>query len=356
MARPGVSGDGRGSVPYVADECVASRQVIHRPKPPRQLEAALAATVPAADRGQPLLMQRLTNVLVRTPRRRGRQSSVRGEGPRPRRCMPTRAVSERSAVTPFSTPPQMPTRPPGYAGRGRITAAGTAQSTLTEMITATQRAAKLTSPLLQSSNGPLSGCGRPVRHAQFPPHFRHSLTDLQPYASFSSIHRGPAVGMGNNFIQSAKTSIDRLGVPAASRLLWGCRQGRLDGRMLRRAGGGGSGQCGFGWQAVGAAGGVTAARPDLPPATGGAWSVPPRRRPEACWALPLAGVAMAQLMPWDSSPPSWLAHPSPMPVAAATYNAPASAGVVRCGWQLVGAIFGKLLRWGFSPKLPSTEF
>lgn len=67
----------------------------------------------------------------------------------------------------------------------------------------------LTSPLLQSSNGPLSWLwqilfGTP----NFPTSISALLTDLQPYASFFYNTEGLpyfSIGMGNNFIQAAKT-------------------------------------------------------------------------------------------------------------------------------------------------------
>ncbi len=116
-----------------------------------------------------------------------------------------------SAVTPFSTPPQIanPTAQ-GTQAAAVATAAGTAQSTLTEMITGLPNALQsLTSPLLQSSNGPLSWLwqilfGTP----NFPTSISALLTDLQPYASFFYNTEGLpyfSIGMGNNFIQSAKT-------------------------------------------------------------------------------------------------------------------------------------------------------
>ncbi|WP_057369132.1 PPE family protein [Mycobacterium tuberculosis] len=98
----------------------------------------------------------------------------------------------------------------GMQAAAVATAAGTAQSTLTEMITGLPNALQsLTSPLLQSSNGPLSWLwqilfGTP----NFPTSISALLTDLQPYASFFYNTEGLpyfSIGMGNNFIQSAKT-------------------------------------------------------------------------------------------------------------------------------------------------------
>ncbi|OSC39677.1 PPE family protein [Mycobacterium decipiens] len=118
-----------------------------------------------------------------------------------------------SAVTPFSPPPEI-ANPSAQATQASAvatavgTAAGTAQSTLTEMITGLPTALQsLTSPLLQ--NGPLSWLwqilfGSPT----FPTSLAGLLTALQPYASFFYNTEGLpyfSIGMGNNFIQSAKT-------------------------------------------------------------------------------------------------------------------------------------------------------
>ncbi|AFE13032.1 PPE family protein [Mycobacterium tuberculosis RGTB423] len=259
--------------PYVAWMSAAAAQAEQAATQARAaaaaFEAAFAATVPppliAANRAS--LMQLIsTNVFGQNTSAIAAAEAQYGEmWAQDSAAMYAYAGSSASAsaVTPFSTPPQIanPTAQ-GTQAAAVATAAGTAQSTLTEMITGLPNALQsLTSPLLQSSNGPLSWLwqilfGTP----NFPTSISALLTDLQPYASFFYNTEGLpyfSIGMGNNFIQSAKTlGLIGSAAPAAVAAAGDAAKGLPGlGGML---GGGpvaaGSGQCGFGWQAVGAAG------------------------------------------------------------------------------------------------------
>lgn len=259
--------------PYVAWMSAAAAQAEQAATQARAaaaaFEAAFAATVPppliAANRAS--LMQLIsTNVFGQNTSAIAAAEAQYGEmWAQDSAAMYAYAGSSASAsaVTPFSTPPQIanPTAQ-GTQAAAVATAAGTAQSTLTEMITGLPNALQsLTSPLLQSSNGPLSWLwqilfGTP----NFPTSISALLTDLQPYASFFYNTEGLpyfSIGMGKQLHSVGQDpGIDRLGGTGCGRGCWGCRQGLAwTGRDARwRAGGGGSGQCGFGWQAVGAAG------------------------------------------------------------------------------------------------------
>ncbi|KAS03318.1 PPE family protein PPE26 [Mycobacterium tuberculosis TKK_03_0072] len=207
--------------PYVAWMSAAAAQAEQAATQARAaaaaFEAAFAATVPppliAANRAS--LMQLIsTNVFGQNTSAIAAAEAQYGEmWAQDSAAMYAYAGSSASAsaVTPFSTPPQIanPTAQ-GTQAAAVATAAGTAQSTLTEMITGLPNALQsLTSPLLQSSNGPLSWLwqilfGTP----NFPTSISALLTDLQPYASFFYNTEGLpyfSIGMGNNFIQSAKT-------------------------------------------------------------------------------------------------------------------------------------------------------
>lgn len=205
--------------PYVAWMSAAAAQAEQAATQARAaaaaFEAAFAATVPppliAANRAS--LMQLIsTNVFGQNTSAIAAAEAQYGEmWAQDSAAMYAYAGSSASAsaVTPFSTPPQI-ANPTAQGTQAVATAAGTAQSTLTEMITGLPNALQsLTSPLLQSSNGPLSWLwqilfGTP----NFPTSISALLTDLQPYASFFYNTEGLpyfSIGMGNNFIQSAKT-------------------------------------------------------------------------------------------------------------------------------------------------------
>lgn len=258
--------------PYVAWMSAAAAQAEQAATQARAaaaaFEAAFAATVPppliAANRAS--LMQLIsTNVFGQNTSAIAAAEAQYGEmWAQDSAAMYAYAGSSASAsaVTPFSTPPQIanPTAQ-GTQAAAVATAAGTAQSTLTEMITGLPNALQsLTSPLLQSSNGPLSWLwqilfGTP----NFPTSISALLTDLQPYASFFYNTEGLpyfSIGMGNNFIQSAKTlGLIGSAAPAAVAAAGDAAKGLPGlGGMLGGGPVAAGRQCGFGWQAVGAAG------------------------------------------------------------------------------------------------------
>ncbi|SON62954.1 PPE family protein PPE26 [Mycobacterium simulans] len=126
-----------------------------------------------------------------------------------------------SAVTPFTAPPQTTSPAASALQAGAVseavaTSAGTAQSTLSQLISGGPTVLQgLTSPIssalvhFASSDSPWSWLWQLLfGTSTFPTSISALLTDLQPYASFLYNTEGLpyfSIGMGNNFVQSAKT-------------------------------------------------------------------------------------------------------------------------------------------------------
>ncbi|MEO8815729.1 MAG: PPE family protein [Mycobacterium sp.] len=183
-------------------------------------EAAFAATVPppliAANRAalQSLLA---TNLLGQNGTAIAANQAQYGEmWAQDAEAMYSYAASSAAAarVTPFASP-QQTTNPAGQAAQGAAvaqatgTSAGTATDTLSQLISSAPNALQgLASPAASTSD-PLGGILLALTGSSAAPSSLPSaLTDLQPYASFLYNTEGLpyfSIGMGNNFVQIAKT-------------------------------------------------------------------------------------------------------------------------------------------------------
>lgn len=136
-----------------------------------------------------------------------------------------------SVVTPFESPPQVVNADAAASqsaavAHGAAISAGTAQSTLSQLVTRVPSALRGLAAPMRSAAAATAGSTDPLLwlwqllfgQSALPKSLSELLTALQPYASFFYNTEGLpyfSVGMSNNFIQEAKT-LGVLNLPAAA--------------------------------------------------------------------------------------------------------------------------------------------